>query len=296
MDQVDPAIAEFFAPLAPAQAFGVVLSEAHEVLRQVREPVDAELWGSDMIGALSRSAPDEAVAMRDLTTALVPAAEEAGTPEALALLRIFAAIGSPGLRAAAAEAADRVAARGVAEQPWAAEIGMPKVADCWHFGDVGGRQESVTMTFAYAAKAHALSVLIDHGRGGKIKDVWVGDAAGLIDKTFLAAETDPLVIFEVLGPEDAHSRLENAISAGVCPEQPDQRDDIVAHRALLYARMSLIAVESAISPGQGEDPPAVLGRQGQGRPPRVQQPVVSRLARQRRQVTANAQVAAFRAR
>jgi hypothetical protein len=247
-------IAEFFAPLPPAQAFGVVLSEAHDVLRQVREPIDAELWGSDMIGALSRSATDEAAAMRDLTTALVPAAEEAATPEALALLRIFAAIGSPGLRAAAAQAADRVAALGVPEQPWAAVIGMPKVADCWHFGDVGGRQESVTMTFGYGAKKHALSVLIDHGRGGKIKDVWVADAAGLLDKTFLAAGTDPLVVFEELDPADAHGRLERAIAAGEFPEQPDQRDDIAAHRALLYARMSLIAVESAISAGESEDP------------------------------------------
>jgi len=254
MDQVDPEIAELFAPLAPAQAFGVVLSEAHEVLRQIREPIDAELWGSDMVGALLRSASDEAATIRDLTTALVPAAEEAATPEALALLRIFAAIGSPGLRAAAAQAADRVAALGVPEQPWVAEIGMPKVAECWHFGDIGGRQESVTMTFAYGARTHALSVLIDHGRGGKIKDVWVDDAAGLIDKTFMAAEADPLVIFEVLDPADAHGRLERAITAGEHPEQPDQRDDIVAHRALLYARMSLIAVESAISPGESEDP------------------------------------------
>jgi hypothetical protein len=247
-------IAEFFAPLPPAQAFRVVLTEAHDVLPQVREPIDAELWGSDMIGALSRSAADEAAAMRDLTTALVPAAEEAATPEALALLRIFAAIGSPGLRAAAAQAADRVAALGVAEQPWVAEIGMPKVADCWHYGDVGGRQESVTMTFAYGAKKHALSVLIDHGRGGKIKDVWVADAAGLLDKTFLAAGTDPLVVFEELDPADAHGRLERAITAGEFPEQPDQRDDIAAHRALLYARMSLLAVESAISAGESEDP------------------------------------------
>ncbi len=243
-------IAEFFAPLPAAQAFGVVLSEAHDVLRQVREPIDAELWGSDMIGALARSGSDEAATMRDLTSALVPAAEEAATPEALALLRIFGAIGSPGLRDAAAQAADRVAALGVSEQPWAAELGMLKVAECWHFGDVGGRQESVTMTFAYGARKHALSVLIDHGRGGKIKDVWVADATGLLDKTFLAAQTDALVVFEELDPASAHARLEHAIAAGESPEQPDQRDDIAAHRALLYARMSLLAVESAISPGE----------------------------------------------
>jgi len=220
------------------------------VLSHVREPVDAELWGSDMIGALARSASDDTTAMGEVASALVPAAEEAASTESLALLRIFAAIGSPALRAAAAQAADRVAELGVPEQSWVAELGLPKVADCWHYGDIGGRQESVTVSFAYGSKQHALSVLIDHGRGGKIKDVWVGDAAGLLDKTFLAADTDPLVVFERLEPAEAHRRLERAIEAGECPEQPDQRDAVAAHRALLYARMGLLAVESAIAPAE----------------------------------------------
>jgi len=248
MGQEYPDITELFAPLVPNQAFGVILSEAQEVLGHIREPVDAELWGSDMIGALARSAGDDTTAMGEVTGALVPAAEEAATPESLALLRIFAAIGSPALRAAAAQAADRVAELGVPEQPWVTELGLPKVADCWHYGDVGGRQESVTVSFAYGSKQHALSVLIDHGRGGKIKDVWAGDAAGLLDQTFLAADTDPLVVFERLEPAEAHQRLERAIGAGECPEQPDQRDAVTAHRALLYARIGLLGVESAITP------------------------------------------------
>ncbi|HEY6786310.1 MAG TPA: hypothetical protein VI365_03275 [Trebonia sp.] len=254
MGEAEPDINELFAPLMPAQAFGVVLSEAQEVLRHVREPIDAELWGSDMIGALSRSAKDESAAMQDLAAVLVPAAEAVATPESLALLRIFAAIGSPGLRAAAAQAADRIAALGVPEQSWVADLGLPRVSDCWHYGDIGGRQESVTVSFAYGEKAHALSVLIDHGRGNTIKDVWAGDAEGLLDKTFLAAETDPLIVFGRLDAADAHRRLELAISAGERPDKPDQRDDITAHRALLYARMSLLAVESAINPDNAIDP------------------------------------------
>jgi hypothetical protein len=246
MGEEYPDINELFAPLVPTQAFGVVLSEAQDVLRHVREPIDAELWGSDMIGALARSAVYEAAAMQELANALVPAAEAAATSEALALLRIFAAIGSPVLRAAAAQAADRVAAQGVPEQSWVADLGLPKVSDCWHYGDIGGRQESVTIAFAYGSREHALSVLIDHGRGGKIKDVWVGDADGLLDKTFLAADADPLVVFGRLQPADAHRRLEHAISAGECPEKPDQKDALTAHRALLYARMNLLAVESAM--------------------------------------------------
>ena len=250
----DPDINELFAPLVPARAFSVVLSEAHEVLGHVREPIDAELWGSDMIGALSRSAPDATTAARDLTDALVPACEEAATPEALALLRIFAAIGSAGLRDAATQAADRVAALGVPEQSWAADLGLPRVADCWHYGDIGGRQESVTVSFAYGEKEHALSVLIDHGRGGKIKDAWVGDAAGLLDKTFMVADADPHVVFERLSAAEAHRRLSLAISAGEAPTNPDQRDDLAAHRALLHARMNLLAVESAITTGGDASP------------------------------------------
>ncbi len=242
MDHDDPDIDALFAPLEPSKAFDVVLSEAHEVLSHVRQPIEAELWGSDMIGALSASA-DSAQVMTALTESLVPAAEQTATPEALALLRIFGAIGPPQLRAAATEAAKRVIALGVPDPDWAAAIGAPKVGKCWHYGDVGGQQESVTVSFAYGDAEHALSVLIDHGKGGRIKDAWVGDAAGLLDRTWFAVENDPLVVFGAIDAADARDRLERAIKAGECPEKPDQADDLTAHRALLHARLDLLAAE-----------------------------------------------------
>ena len=240
MEDEDPDITELFAPIDPSKALGVVLSEAHDVLSQVHKPVDAELWGSDMLGALS-AAGGESDVMAELATSLVPAAEEDATPEALALLRIFAAIGSPELRSAAGAAAERVAAAGVPDPGWATLIGSPTVGKCWHYSDVGGRQESVTMTFGYGESEHALSVLIDHGNRGRIKDAWVGDADGLLDKTWLAAENDPLVVFETIDADDARGRLERAISAGECPDKPDQADDLTAHRALLHARVRFLA-------------------------------------------------------
>jgi hypothetical protein len=239
MEHEDPDMAELFAPIDPSKALGVVLSEAHDVLAQIREPVDAELWGSDMLGALSSGG--ESDVMTQLATSLVPAAEEDATPEALALLRIFAAIGSPELRAAAGAAAERVAATGVPDPEWATLIGSPTVGKCWHYSDVGGRQESVTMTFGYGESEHALSVLIDHGNGGRIKDAWVGEADGLLDKTWLAAENDPLVVFETIDADNARGRLEQAIGAGECPDKQDQADDLTAHRALLLARMRYLA-------------------------------------------------------
>jgi hypothetical protein len=249
MAHTEPDIAELFAPLAPAQASSVVLSEARQVLAHVRQPIDAELWGSDMIGALSGRATGgaraeaDAEVMAELATSLVPAAEQEGTPEALALLRILAAIGSPTLQEAATHAARRVAGHGVPDPDWAAVIGSPTVGRCWHYSDVGGRQESLTVSFGYGQAEHALSVLIDHGRGGKIKDAWVDDAAGLLDKTWLAADNDPLIVFEEIKPADASERLARAVAAGECPVKPDETDDLTAHRALLRARVRYLAAE-----------------------------------------------------
>ena len=51
------------------------------------------------------------------------------------------------------------------------------------------------------------------------------------------------MVFEVIDAPTARLRLERAISVGECPEQPDQVDDVVAHRALLRARLDLLATQ-----------------------------------------------------
>src|ERR1700752_3584231 len=89
MGHAEPDIDELFAPLRPAQASDVVLSEAREVLSHVKEPIDAELWGSDMIGALSGGGSDGTEVMKELTSSLVPAVEMKATPEALSVLRVL---------------------------------------------------------------------------------------------------------------------------------------------------------------------------------------------------------------
>jgi hypothetical protein len=250
MADSEPDIAALFAPLAPAKASRVVLSEARQVLTHLRQPVDAELWGSDMIGALGRRAAGaraeaDAEVMAELATSLVPAAELDATPEALALLRVLGAIGSPELQAVATEAAERVVGQGVPDPDWAAGIGSPTIGRCWHYSDVGGRQESLTVCFGYGPAEHALSVLMDHGKGGKIKDAWVDDATGLLDKTFMAADNDPLIVFETIERAEARVRLARAVAAGECPSKPDEVDDLAAHRALLHARVRYLGAGTA---------------------------------------------------
>jgi hypothetical protein len=243
MGHAEPDIAELFAPLRPAQASDVVLNEARQVLPHVRQPIDAELWGSDMIGALSGGDPAGADVMTELARSLVPAVEMKATPEALGLLRVLGAIGSTELKATATAAAERLTVQGVPDPDWAAAIGSPTIGKCWHYSDVGGRQESITVSFGYGAAEHALSVLIDHGKGGKIKDAWVDNAEGLLDKTWMAADNDPLIVFEAIEPADAAVRLAKAVAAGECPSKPDEADDLTAHRALLRARVHYLAAQ-----------------------------------------------------
>jgi hypothetical protein len=135
-----------------------------------------------------------------------------------------------------------VRARGVPDPPWAGVAGAPEVGDCWHYADVGGGQESLTTTFAYGDKPHAVCVLIDHRRGGKIKDTWVAKGAGLRAEAENTAGNDPLVVFEMIGAGEARDRLERAVRAGECPEQPDQVEGVAAHRALLRVRLELLTV------------------------------------------------------
>ena len=72
---VEPDVASLFAPVAVEETFDGVLTEARQVLGGLDDPVDAELWGSDLIGALASSATGQSSLMTTLTGSLVPAAE-----------------------------------------------------------------------------------------------------------------------------------------------------------------------------------------------------------------------------
>jgi len=219
-----------FGACPPADAFAAVLMEARVVLADIASPLHAELWGSDILAALGGSGA---------AAELVPAAEVSGTPAALALLRALGAVGSPGLRAAAAAAAGRLAGCGVREPGWALSAGAPSVGECWCYGDLRGAQEAVTMSFAYAQAGHVVSVLIDHRRGGgRIKDVWVGDAENVLARARAMSQLDPKMAFEMISPGCARARLERAIIAGECPRQPEEAANVASARAILRARVA----------------------------------------------------------
>ena len=227
-----------FGSSSPAETFAAVLTEARMVLGEIGSPLDAELWGSDILAALGGPKGNAAIA-------IVPAAEATGTAEALAILRVMAAVGWPELRSAATQAADRMAAPGLEapgldEPPWGAVMGAPTVGECWRYGDDRGLQDAVTMSFGYEAELHVVSLLLDHGCGGGIKDVWVGDAGDVLERTRAMADQDPAMIFEMISPADARVRALRAIAAGECPTQPGEIGNVSSTRAILRTRVALL--------------------------------------------------------
>jgi len=228
----DPELEAVFAGASPADILAAVLTEARMVLAEVSSPLDAELWGSDIVAALGSG--------RDQAGAIVSAAERSGTPEALATLRVLGAVGSPPLRAAASAAADRLAALGISQPAWAESIGAPVPGQCWCYGDALGRQEAVTMSFWYADRGHVVSVLLDRDQGGGIKNVWVGESGDVLDRTRQISARDPKMIFEMITQADARGRMDRALAAGECPQQPEEVGNVASRRAILQARVALL--------------------------------------------------------
>jgi hypothetical protein len=229
----DPDVEALFASAPRADVVAAVLTEAHMVLAEIAGPLDAELWGSDVIAALGSAG--------DLAGALVPAAEKSATTEALAVLRVLAAVGSPGLAAAASAAAARLAEQGVAEPEWAQDVGAPVAGECWRYGDELGQAEAVTMSFGYGSRGHVVSALVDYSRGGGIRNVWVGDTNDALGWTRDASREDPTVIFEMISQAEARSRMEEALAAQECPIEPDEAGNVASCRALLRARVALLS-------------------------------------------------------
>lgn len=112
----------------------------------------------------------------ELLDEVIKDAEARASADALAVLRVCSVLASDSARAAASEAAGRLAAAGVPDRSWASLVGHPQLLRAWRYHDVFGEQESVGALFDYNGGGHAMMVLIDHSPGGGVQDGWL--AAG----------------------------------------------------------------------------------------------------------------------
>ncbi len=96
------------------------------------------------------------------------------------------------------------------------------------------------MSFWYGDSGHVVSVLLDREQGGGIKNVWVGASEGVLERTREMSLHDRAMVFEMITQADARGRMDRAIAAGECPQQPDEVGNVASRRAILRARIDLL--------------------------------------------------------
>lgn len=221
------------------------------------DQLDADLLGSSFLGMMRAACadyPDEAE--QDVPAVLgqlILQLQDDQSPEVLAMMRVLAAVGPAEVRPAAADAAAKLVAAGLADLPWAEGLGAPQPGPCFGYGDDLGEQLSVVISFRYGRKPHAVAVLIDNVLGGGIKDCWVTDRTpdSIRNKCRAAAREPGLEFFDLEGAQ-ARAILEQALARQPCPEQPDQIEDVGENMDLLRSRLALLPeAESDTTPGGG---------------------------------------------
>lgn len=102
---------------------------------------------------------------------LLAEAAESLRPEAVALARTLASVGPDQIRSAATDFAQSLVAAGVVEVPWSGDLGTGEFIAAEGFTDPDRSEETLVLQFSIAGTPHSFSLVLDHRRGGGLKDV-----------------------------------------------------------------------------------------------------------------------------
>ena len=155
----------------PNEVLGQLLDDVAPLL-DVEDALDAELAGAAFRTLLAPIDDDQ---FPEFLAAFVPAVESRPGAAALALLRLLGSA-APGTRPKGAEiaaaAADRMAAAGVSEPAWAAELAEPgHVSDCARLSDNLGALSLLVASFRRAGRGHAFVVVVEETHCGAAADI-----------------------------------------------------------------------------------------------------------------------------
>jgi hypothetical protein len=183
------------------------------------DPLRAELETATWMGiphAVGKAdADDTEVFIREL---LVDGAVSVRTPEAAALLRVVASLGTPLTKRAASQGLARLTAAGIYPPEWVTEVGKPVPVRAWRRYDVFGDDEVIAVTFGYGDAVHGILVQVD--LTGMPMAMRVGvtlNPAALIES--MTREDDPFDRHEDIGLAEARRRMEEPLAQ--CEAEPD---------------------------------------------------------------------------
>jgi len=215
-----------------------VLRDGKELL-SYDEPLDAELWASDVLG-LWYKVPISPVDREDfekrIREQVVVTAETEASAESVAVLSALAAMDPDPLAGPAAAAVSRLRSAGIGTPPWQAALqDGPQALGAWMLSDPYGDQDGYYIDFCYpGGERHAIGALVDQTIGGICKDAFLVDSTDVVRK---AAEADGEVTVRDIDAVDAAALVLQAIETGDTYVDNDWIPEFKATRALLRARM-----------------------------------------------------------
>lgn len=155
--------------------------ESAQTLLTIGDAFNAEGWTCAQLGGLAVGAPHEqghVHALEDLVAFMI----DAGTPAALAYLRVMAIVGPYALRDDAARGAMILAAKGVPDPVWAPMLGRIEPGSAWLVDERSSRSVLAEFTYTDGSARHGLSVELAETNIGPVpvSILMIGDVDGLI--------------------------------------------------------------------------------------------------------------------
>jgi hypothetical protein len=221
----------------------LVAGMAEIASRDAHEPGDAleaEQWASSLIGTMHvRPMPGddvEAMFLPGFTDALA----ELGSAPALATLRALGAVCAPDHARRARDAGDELAAAGLPEPPWAADLGQAQptaaaLMDEMAFDD--GLSVMVEFT-APGVEPYTVGIYIDYNLGGLVKDIFLAGPLAEVRSEFeRRAPNHVAIAIRDLDLAEARARVDAALYMLDHTYDPPVSEDVRSLRALIDARM-----------------------------------------------------------
>lgn len=235
------------SPGGEAELDELLAGIAELAARDADEPedaLDAEQWASTMLGMM-RDAPlppgEDAEAT--FLPGFVAALEELGTREALATLRALAAVIAPDYTVVARTAADRLAATGLREPAWAADLGgaQPTAAALMHEEAFDDGLSVMVEFSAPNVETHTIGIYIDHNMGGLVKDVFLaGPLSEVRTQMGRTAPNQVGLAIRDIDLAEARARAEAALYMLDHTWDPPVNEDVRPTRALIESRLRLL--------------------------------------------------------
>ncbi|MFB9801826.1 hypothetical protein [Streptomonospora salina] len=194
---------------------------AARTLLATREPLDAEIGVSEMLGSWWGTRVPGLDVERLLGDGLVAHAQASGSAAGLALLTGISVLGTTvHQRELAEKGSATLIERGVARPAWADLLGHVRPVATYVYGTRFGDTADIICTFRYDGAEpgehtgeHALIAVVDHNSGSVLRDAWVtAKVDRLLESCRSQAEDgDPLATFSQIRPEHARLLLEDAV-------------------------------------------------------------------------------------